>query len=273
MATLVLFAILVFTAFSVNNTCASYECKPDDVEFQKNQCLMFNSTLSTYYIEPCGDGKYCQPTSGTEPVFCTDPPHPTNVTRYPGEKCNTTTMKCINGDSMCHDGDCTGKKAMASCSEHWECSVGYYCDGTCKPQIQIDYQGCRDDYYCVNNAGCNVTLPQMALEEEGTCIKYMSIQPHQHNVSIGYCNDQSYSNLCSSLLCSSFNTTGALAYCADPVRTKDYVPLPCMDDTPCVAETDMWFKTVGWTAQSTCECGYNPSGAKYCNLFPGDGPY
>lgn len=35
----------------------------------------------------------------------------------------------------------------------------------------------------------------------------------------------------------------------------------------------MWFKTVGWAPQSKCECGYNPSGDQYCNLFPGDQPY
>ena len=230
MATLVIFSILFFTAFSADDACSSYSCKPDDVQFAANQCLGFNSTMSAYFIEPCEDGKYCQITSSpTDPVYCTDPPAPANVTRYPGEKCNTTSKKCVNGNKMCSNGVCSGKKAMAMCTDHWECDVGMYCDGYCMPQIQIDFDGCHDDYSCVNNAGCNVTLPQMALEQTGTCRKYMSIPPH--DVSIGYCNDESYSNLCSSLLCSSFNTTGALAYCADPVMTKEYTPLPCEDDT------------------------------------------
>ena len=61
MESLVIFGILVFQALalSANNTCAGYECKPDDVMFEPNQCLMFNSTVSQYYIEPCEDGKYC----------------------------------------------------------------------------------------------------------------------------------------------------------------------------------------------------------------------
>ena len=36
MATLVIFSILFFTAFSADDACSSYSCKPDDVQFAAN---------------------------------------------------------------------------------------------------------------------------------------------------------------------------------------------------------------------------------------------
>jgi len=113
---------------------------------------------------------------------------------------------------------------------------------------------CTSQYQCMTNLGCNMTTPSM-----GVCTPYFSVPIG------GIVTDCS---TYSSLLCASgsclqqgFSSTGT---CMRPILSNTVLPQSCQYNWDCVG-------TSGSQAfQSSCECGYNPTGTSYCTPFLGD---
>lgn len=231
--------------------CQAYTCKLPIDYFVNDTCVMYRNTtiVPTYYIRTCTDQKYsfCPPSEKSNST-CTELPFVTNY-KYPGEKCHYN-QECDPHLYGCEDETCQGKSLGGLCDEHSDCNPGLRCfEGICNKQIDIGITGCKTDYDCVNNAGCDNSNSAT----EGTCIKYWSLTD---NSFISSC--ENYSNfLCKSSTCRENSCV--------PAFKSSKIPKKCSTDVDCISSDTV--------ATSTCTCGKNQNANKYCALFYGDDPY
>jgi hypothetical protein len=105
-----------------------------------DMCMMVNDTKNKLHlIKPCeSESKpICNFTtiSYDSPAFCEAAP-PASLT-FPGESCSKNS-ECHSG--QCSNGVCKGKSADQTCSDDYDCDVGYYCsswDSKCRAQKQF----------------------------------------------------------------------------------------------------------------------------------------
>lgn len=240
---------LLFQAHSLDATCPKYSCKPESMIFTPNTCIY--STSDQYYLDPCKTSlPYCKQVSEGNSTCSISPPPPEPTPAYPGEYCNKDS-DCLY--PQCINNTCIGKHWLEPCKYNYECNVGLYCDSQNVCWLQKDeYSSCENDYECENNMGCN----KWNYEYPGECRRYYTLS----NKEWVY-NCQNYqSNFCSSGNCGG---PGGKGICIDGIKPR-YLDPQCEEDEDCPGES------FGWQYYSTCECGYNGDGKKYCKAFLGD---
>ncbi|CAG9328665.1 unnamed protein product [Blepharisma stoltei] len=239
--------------FLASAQCNIYQCKPQKVEFEPDQCI-FNFTATTYYLSLCPEDQYCPPITSPGNSSCEAIPN-TPQQAWPGETCNVN-ITCAFG--TCQNKFCQGKTVGTACTQTGECNPGLYCSTTtnkCATQITIGGNGCHNDYECVNNAGCNITG-----DGTGQCVGYLSVEVDDE---IAQCANH-YNLLCESTLCGTINGTNV---CGSSVASASIIPMMCTSDGDCFSEGD---PALGIGYGSSCQCSYGFQGIKYCGLFPGD---
>ena len=213
--------------------CPGYFCSPTSSLCSTSQ------PDDSVYIRPCPVHTYCDLNTHQCESFHTKY---APKTAYPGEICGLN-IQCK--DSICDLGRCRGKTEGESCERHTECEPGLYCGFVCRKLLQIGEIGCRNDYDCVGNAGCN----------SGICAEYYSLDTDS---KIDTC--ESYQNrLCETGLCRD-------GRCMEDLHTVSATfPVPCDTSEDCEA-----VDAHGDSYYSECQCGLNPTGQKYCAVLPSD---
>lgn len=236
----------------VASNCPIYRCKPQNISFEINQCISYNSTFNSYYLNPCSKSLYCPQISSPGNSTCLLPTAQPQES-WPGEECSII-VRCAYGE--CENSKCQGLLKGEACSVTDECSPGLYCavTQTCSPQITVGNYGCSQDSDCVNNAGCNIT------DSGGVCVQYFSLAP---NSAISNCTNQ-MNLICQSSVCSEIIDQFR---CGEFVKSPGFTPLMCETDNDCLSTVDM---TNNIRYQGNCECSYGFRGIKYCGIFPGD---
>ena len=241
---------LLTSALGQDNTCPKYSCKPKSMKFSQDTCIYYAD--DQYYLNTCSSPLwYCLPNHSKLNSTCsTPPPDPKPSLAYPGEPCKKDS-DCMY--PQCTNKVCVGKRWLEPCKENYECDVGLYCDDNdiCWVQKGKDSR-CKSDYDCQNNMGCNIFY----LDDPGYCNEYYSLKSKQWVF-----NCQNYeSNFCESGNCGG---PGGKGVCIDGIKPR-YLDPKCNQDEDCPGES------FGWQFFSTCECGYNGDGQKYCKAFLGD---
>ena len=242
-------------------TCPKYVCQDGSlsVPFEPNQCINYDDTQSTYYIQPCNSTStlsYCPPPASGSNSYCI-PLGPSNAqTAYPGEPC-TGDSTCLYG--VCMDGICTGNGTATLCSIPEDCDAGLTCRPVgqaftprCELPLAVGNK-CTEDTDCVNNAGCNNTVcTPYFRQQEGDAVS-------DCQVSLG---NYYWSYFCESVLCYEDHCLTALN------STRD-LSTPCTHDLDC---SNSHYSQVGvdMTFHTDCQCSMDSSGNAYCGLFPGD---
>jgi hypothetical protein len=169
---------------------------------------------------------------------------------YPGGPCETEG-DCLSG--KCQDGECAGVQANSTCSKDSECYYGFSCrtgntpsdtQKYCLPQ-KNEGDSCSNDYECINTHGCY----------KGQCIPYYSLKdgtPLEVDVAEAHSFCESGFEYLSS--CARFTLNGGKSF-------------ECSNSSPCTY-TNYDGKHV--TVEENCQCGFNPSGKKYCLVGSGD---
>lgn len=246
------------TLEQVNPSCTRYMCKPANVTMDPNACIHYEN--STYYLQSCAnrtDGlTFCSTdlNDNNDDNFCQSPPAQPNGLSWPGEKC-VSNSSCTTNYCSELNGLCVGASAREDCSSNADCAGGLFCTGgECMP-LQGPGKICSTDFDCANYLGCNRTSIFY-----GSCIQYFSVPIGGH---VSDCDADSTSYLCASGSCllQSFNGAGV---CIKPIVSTKSLPQSCQSDQDCVGTSG------SQTFQSTCECGYNPTGTAYCQPFLGD---
>lgn len=231
----------------MSQQCPSYTCELPTDYITSDTCIYYNPSLAipTYYASPCYDlnNNYCPPTYLSNST-CTTPPHIIDL-KYPGEKCHTDE-DCGPYSTGCSNQVCQGLKQGSICKSHSYCMPGLRCDQTCKAQLEIGSNGCKSDFDCVNNAGCDKNNN----EDTGTCIEYWTLDNSQ---AVGQCLN--YSNW----LCKSSTCLGS--QCVEAASSSK-LPTGCYKDSDCVSSNSQ--------ITSQCICGKNRNANMYCGLFYGD---
>lgn len=242
----------------VNPDCSLYMCKPASMNLAPDVCIHQENDI--YYLQSCAnrtDGKtFCYDTLIQEGVdnFCqTPPPEPSGLS-WPGEKC-TGNSSCITNDCNNKTGLCMGAGKGETCSSNADCGAGLFCTGGECTVLQGKGKTCTTDFDCANYLGCNRTSAFF-----GVCTPYFSVPIGGH---VSDCDADATSYLCESGTCLLQGFTGS-GVCIKPITSSKTQPQSCQSDADCVG-------TSGNLAfQSTCNCGYNPTGTAYCQPFIGD---
>ena len=231
--------------------CPAYSCATN---LGASQCAVFNQGNNTYELATCAGGNVCGVASlNVANVTCSAPPVPTAYL-YPGDNC-TAAAQCISG--TCTGGLCVGVQVGKPCTDSSVCGINLYCSNfVCATLIQANsVSACYADSDCVLTAGCN-----MANNMAGTCTSYFSLK----NGAAVYCPTSGWQPLCQSNMCA--HKTGlTVGQCVAAATSVSALPMQCHSDSDCIDSTGVY--------TSKCVCGYNPTGTKYCTLFPGDVPF
>lgn len=242
----------------VNPSCLRYMCAPANLTLAPNACIHYEN--STYYLHSCAnntDGTtFCSTdlNDNNDDNFCQVPPAEPNGLAWAGERC-VSNSSCLT--NYCSESSklCVGAGQGEDCSSNVDCGAGLFCTGgQCTP-LQGLGKVCATDFDCANYLGCNRTSLFY-----GTCMQYFSVPIGAH---VSDCDADSTSYLCASGSCllQSFNGAGV---CIKPIVSVKTPPQSCQSDQDCVG-------TSGSQAfQSSCQCGYNPTGTAYCAPFLGD---
>ena len=258
---LLLFGLVTVLGFSTEKpsldakvNCDKYKCGKLSNE---NYCIEYFNNM--YNLKPCTNGKYCPPIDNQSHSVCLSMGESTENTAWPGEPC-TSNSTCAYG--YCNNGICKGKSSYESCKSTEECDVGLRCSLNQERCIGLLDLGessktgeyCMQDYDCVNYAGCNVTENS----QQNPCVEYLSVKESNY---INCNNDNN-------MLCTSMNCYESANLCTGFLTLGSSYIVSCEKDSDCKSSTypTPFFYT-------TCECGYNPEGTAFCNLFPGDKPY
>lgn len=222
--------------------CAVYGCRPANVTFANNTCVMRET--GKVMLQPCNEhsaNSFCDVNSGK----CV-PPTVTKLQSYPGEPCNTQS-DCAYG--QCTNSVCVGTGLGLRCSKNEECAPGLYCSSSsvCTAQLAVG-SSCTTDYQCVSYAGC----------VNRNCTAYYSLPV---NSTVPDCGSNSLSNFCESMACAKSGWLGTTGTCVSVKKSAHPMPQPCTSNANCTA-TD--------NTPGTCSCGYNSRGIAYCQPNLGD---
>ena len=249
--------------------CYHYKCREKTQHFTPGTCIFWQDSTNTYYLEPCTKkGESCSSANGFTNVTCAEPT-PELGTAYPGELCNKNE-DCVS--NHCSGGLCVGKAINEACEHTTDCNSGLYCPhhiGNCTRLMAQNTTGCTEDSHCDYDSICS-PIPNHA-EKLNWCIPYFSLGV-DHEISS--CGDNYIEPKCSTGICMAYDDDdddeddeGNKGYCAaveasynDPSTTK------------CTYDHKMC-KSASGKQRTSCECGHNPNGDAYCNLFPGDDAY
>ena len=227
-------------------SCSMYSCKPSNMIFSEGTCIYPSGT--SYFLSACSNSEVC-PVESVKNSTCIAPTPTPQQPSWPGEYC-ISTQDCEYGN--CIDKVCIGKHWLESCNSTSECHVGLFClNSTCWPQRE-EFQACQQDTDCKNNMGCYIRR----IGRDGYCLTYYSLSQPQW---VYNCQGQ-YSSFCESGNCGG---SGVKGICIDGIKPK-YLQPKCSVNSDCIGES------FGWEFYSTCQCGYNSKGTKYCQPFLGD---
>lgn len=260
------FCIFYLITLASAQLCESVQCKLPTQDFTSGTCVYWNQTNAAYYLQSCAaTDTYCPSLSIGNPNNSTCQTIPvTTVSKWPGEKCSSTSDCNVNVTSGCVDNICVGEKEGGACKTSDQCNPELFCSSSnlCIPQIGLDGP-CTSDSQCVNGAGCDFNYTS----NSGICVQYFSIPAHQE---IASCPLNQIKLICESSLCAT--TQSGFAYCLGSVTSKfgSLLPVTCEVDSDCTSTVDNYanFKLPG-----KCQCGYNPQGYGICNQNPGDPDY
>ena len=238
-------------------SCMVFDCR---AAVNQYGCV---STLNSHvYLSPCTSQylPYC-PYADDNPsstcVFLSISPFNTS---WPGDFCYSNST-CVT--EYCLNSICQGFVASTLCNDTEQCAVGLRCaipqpdsPGNCKVQLFIgpnngnNILNCTVDSDCVNNGAC----------ENFNCFEYFSRTEGEYVVN---CGDDNVNWLCQSGMCYD-------NLCVSPfVTSKNSLPMICSNDSECISD---YYNAPPSPIilYSSCQCGYNQQGNKYCTLFPGD---
>ena len=234
-----------------SSTCMKYKCSGDS----STPCVFTNSTNSTYFLTPCSDTSpqpYCDTSVISFNVSCSSTAPSSQTEAYPGEPCDKAS--CVHG--QCLNNYCFGGPLLSECTDSLECNPGLRCsNGECTTLLRIGESGCTQDFDCVLNAGCN----------DGKCVKYLTL-PIGSKVTD--CNTgENLSLFCESFSCA-YNSTTEEGNCINPFTSESAVQT-CSSYETCIGTSVNDGGATNYTVTTSCECGMNEEGDKYC--FPNDG--
>ena len=242
----------------VTASCSRYMCAPPSMNLAPNVCIHYENDI--YYLQSCRNNTngltYCSPNlyqTGYDNM-CELPPAQPHSLSWPGEQC-TTNSSCTTNYCSESNGLCVGATKGESCESNADCNAGLFCTGGQCTKLQGLGQSCTTDYDCENSLGCNRTSLFY-----GVCLPYFSVPV---GGLVSNCNGNSTSYLCTSGTCLQKNFNGA-GVCIKPIVSTRQPPQTCQSDQDCVGTSS------GQSYQGTCQCGYNPTGAAYCQPFLGD---
>ena len=239
-------------------SCPSYSCFGSPLS--GSSCTAFNQGNNTVELQPCAAGNVCNTIADTVAnSTCIQAPQ-NQPSLYAGMPCTSTTQ-CIN--SNCTQNVCVGTQLNQPCTDTSDCDVGLYCspDLVCVALIEPGSPDhCYSDTDCQLTSGCNFNA-----QNEGICTTYFSIA----NNDTVYCDSTGYQPLCQTAMCQ--HSLGLnVGVCIPAAKSVvNNLPMECNEDSDCVGYNGL--DTKAFT--SKCRCGYNPTGTKYCDLFPGDSNY
>ena len=226
--------------------CLKYVCASKQLDMVNNTCIFFDT--DRYVLKPCEGKLDCPSEFQAHNVTCVEPEMAV-AKKYPGEKCKQNT-DCMYGN--CVMGACFNKQAGEACTSHEECNPSLYCAaGVCTSQIVVGEKGCTDDWQCQNNAGC----------DNGVCKEYFSVPSKEW---VGSCPSNHTNYVCESTFC--FN-----GLCLDAPASSFPTSQFCTTDQVCISRD--YEESEGVLFYSSCTCGNNKDGNKFCSLFPGDKDY
>ena len=234
-------------------TCNKYECAPSTMAQTNSTCVQAQNGTNYLWICTPLESTFCNTTS----MKCQAKPLVTLAPSWPGEACSTTApvQPCQFG--TCQAGKCKGVLTGGPCTTHDQCDIGLRCNstGVCAPQVVAGAMGCLSQYDCVNSAECNETSAA-----SGTCIAYSSLAVG--SIVTDCLGGQS--RMCKSSTCKSSSIFTKIGVCSEAAMSVVAPPQACAKDVDCVGSNGADFFV------SSCNCGYNPTGAAFCSPFMGD---
>lgn len=236
-------------------SCSKYQC--NSAQLTPNQCSAYVPDSDTFNLQLCQAKEICNVTNAAALVntTCTEPSVSASV-NWPGEPCRVGT-DCLSGN--CTKLKCVGVALQGNCLGNSDCNPGLYCstaNSVCVAQLSTGSSGCLNDFECENGAGCDLT------GSTGKCVAYHSIPA---GGAVAECTGTNL--LCENYLCA-YSSQGFT--CMAKVASSSSLPVMCTTDFNCTSTVDA---SLGFSVNSDCSCGINPTGAAYCGLFPGDEPY
>ena len=237
-----------------NQTCYNFTCGSLTSKFG---CMESNTSTSNIYLEPCNlPFSYCpytDPTIDYTPLnkTCLSLPSSPFNSSWPGDPCSSNST-CIS--QYCSNSICQGLLSSSICEDTGQCNPGLQCARVrstfnCKLQLPIGNTNCQTDYDCVNYGAC----------ENNTCYSYYSRQEGEY---VSECENNK-NMLCESGMCHEH-------MCVSPnVKSYNNLPMTCQDESDCIS-TYYNLPPDGFNLTSSCQCGFNDAGQKFCALFPGD---
>lgn len=237
-----------------SSSCWKYKC---GFGLTKNVCIYPVSSNQTYLLSECSQSSstpFCNSNSLASNVTCSSSLANTieDFTSYPGEPC-IDDDSCVNGS--CINSLCFGGVLLSYCSDYTDCNPGLRCSNNlCTTLLNVG-QFCTNDYDCVLSAGCN----------NGICTKYLSLPVGS---TVSDCNGGDNTSLfCSGFSCI-YNYWNQTGICINPF-VSSFVNDSCSSYKNCVG-TSINNGTNGvYTKTTSCDCGMNSFGTKYCS--PQDG--
>ena len=225
--------------------CDTYQCANSNYPVSGQDCSygVQNGDHIDYYVSACKSGQTCQVSSGTGYTQCV-----TDVKiSYPGGKCGKGTGYTCNLDmptnqGACKSGRCHGAGLGSTCSTTSQCNPEEYCNSK---NVCAKVKGSGDK--CDKNEDSPCKIGYFCSKESGKCTKTMSKDSG---------DDCKEDQECLGLNC----TKGK---CVLIVNSNN--PQPCNEDAECQGKG-----TDGKRYASSCDCGMNTTGQRYCKIFNAD---
>lgn len=247
---ILILCVIFSISFSRQNICPTFTCGslPDNECTEKK---VDNTTkLTSYTLQECENSNSQCPFNEFTDVLTCGPKTSIPIKLYPGGPCELDD-DCFSG--KCEEGECAGVKADAYCSKDSDCLYGYSCRTGDTPDDNNKYcllqknegDSCKTDYECINSHGCykNKCTPYYSLQD-GTPVE------NEVNEAHSFCQSGfEYLNACARLALNGGNS------------------VECSDSNPCTYTN---YDGTIITIPENCQCGYNPSGKKYCLVGSGD---
>lgn len=175
--------------------------------------------------------------------------------KYDGDYCETECFnKKENMKLKCENNTCKLSKEDNSCIDHFNCSVGQFCNnGECKKQLTKGNK-CSEDYECENHLICfNFTCSDVLLKKKIGEVSNNPITCYYNLINNGICIKKKRKL--------NFNKS-----------FEDFIR--CDNNNDCTyskikSENKTNNTEIG---KDLCECGYRKDKRKYCPLIPDDFP-
>jgi hypothetical protein len=243
----------------------SYACSKNVLG---DSCIKYDFQTNQFQLKQCDDKKYgsgaCNYAEAIkdpwQEITCSSTIETSKS--YPGEKC-ASTSDCLYdvGDATCTDKVCKGRAQDSHCdlNDPYSCDLGLYCKQidksiTCQPLLK-EADSCNSEWECDYGLGCNFNSTDTTT---GSCKAYFSVA----NGAEVTCPVTGEQYLCQSAFCE--HVSGNYGKCVEAPKSVKTTPMTCTQDSDCQGKNSSSVYT------SKCRAGFNSSGAKYCDLFPGD---